>query len=205
MRAQGEKGKKVTKNILLLKQKITILLSPKPPRGLLFFMFKGMFGRALTSVPCGLMGRKWWRNQEGKKKVNPLERGWGWTTFLWGVKIFYFSLFLEIASCTFVCTKVDLPSLLGDGRNSRKWTLRGIRLPHLKNDTWVQAIFRGCIHQTISVKGRSLIRTFPKPPAQLSTMGKETSMQAFLSPWKAHNYLCSYSGLYLPRKKPGEP
>jgi len=53
-----------------------------------------------------------------------------------------------------------------------------------------------------SVKGRSLIRTFPKPPAQLSTMGKETSMQAFLSPWKAHNnfvvivgYICQEKSL----------
>jgi uncharacterized membrane protein len=58
MRAHGEKGKKVTKIIEKINKKLLILLSPKPPRGLFIFVFRGMFGRALTSVPCGLMGRK---------------------------------------------------------------------------------------------------------------------------------------------------
>jgi hypothetical protein len=40
-------------------------------------IYRGMFGRALTSVPCGLIWRNGWQNQEGKKKENPLERGWG--------------------------------------------------------------------------------------------------------------------------------
>ena len=50
-----------------------------------------------------------------RKEKSPLGGGgvekYGKTTFLWGVKIFYFSLFLEIASCIFVGTKIDLPTL----------------------------------------------------------------------------------------------
>ena len=113
MRAHGEKGKKVTKIIEKINKKLLILLSPKPPRGLFIFVFRGMFGRALTSVPCGLIWRNGWRNQEGKKKVNPLERGWGRTAFLWGVKNFYFSLFLDNSKLYFCGYKSLFAHIVG--------------------------------------------------------------------------------------------
>lgn len=138
MRAHGEKGKKVTKIIEKINKKLLILLSPKPPRGLFIFVFRGMFGRALTSVPCGLMGRKWWWNQEGKKKVNPLERGWGWTTLLMRVKIFYFYPFLGNSKLYFCAHKSRFAKLAWGWSQLPKF----VHLGELGFPTW--KIVHGC-------------------------------------------------------------
>jgi len=51
----------------------------------------------------------------GNKTKTPPFGGWGGgkSTFLVRVKIFYFSLFLGIASCAFVLTKADFATFVG--------------------------------------------------------------------------------------------